>query len=151
MNEIQNFFSNLHVYIQAIIIGLAGGILSKDNKNLSMNNTEGWRRFLANFVASLSSAFICLIVYLIVHSTTGSEEAGLGIGGFCAYKGAEWTKNKMHNILDRRIFGSDYRGYSYGGDIEGATVDRRKKYEDDEYEYPRPPRVDMNENYKMME
>ncbi|QCD52514.1 hypothetical protein [Campylobacter sp. RM16192] len=152
MNEIQNFFSNLHVYWQAAIIGIAGGLLGKDEKNSSMNNVKGWRFHLSGIAASTSSAFTCLIVYLIVHPITNSDEFSLGIGGYCAWRGAEWTKHKINKLLDRRLSGDiDHIDYSYVGGADGATVDRRKKHEDDESEYPRPPRVDMNENYKMME
>lgn len=152
MSDLQNFFNNLHVYWQAAIIGIAGGILGGDVKNVSMNRVKGWRWWVATGFASASSVFTCLIVFLIAHPITGSKEAALGLGGYCAWRGAEWTKSKINKLLDRRVSSDlSYRGYSYGGDIEEIKTDRRKKYEDDEYEYPRPPGVDMNENYKMME
>lgn len=128
MNDLQNFFSNLHVYWQAAIIGIAGGLLGRDNKNASMNKVKGWRFHLSGIAASASSAFTCLIVYLIAHPITNSEELSLGLGGYCAWRGAEWTKSKINELLDRRV---SYRGYSYGGGVEGA-IDRRKKYENDE-------------------
>lgn len=132
MSDLQNFFSNLHVYWQAAIIGIAGGLLGRDNKNASMNNVKGWRFHLSGLAASASSAFTCLIVYLIAHPITNSEELSLGVGGYCAWRGAEWTKHKINKLLDRRIAGDmGYRGYSYGGDVEGVSIDRRKRYEDE--------------------
>lgn len=131
MNDLQNFFSNLHIYWQAAIIGIAGGLLGKDAKNASMNNVKGWRRYVAGIGASASSAFTCFVVFLIVHPVTNSDELALGIGGYCAWRGAEWTKSKINELLDRRV---SYRGYSYGGDFEGVKESRRK---DDLTEYER--------------
>ncbi|OPA77243.1 hypothetical protein BFG04_03880 [Campylobacter pinnipediorum subsp. pinnipediorum] len=95
MNDILIFFEKNSYLLWIAIIGLVAGFLN-DKYSEDKTNT----RKIANFfTGAISSMFFCWIAYEISYYFTDHERLSLAVGGFVAWRGAEW----INSIVDKFI------------------------------------------------
>lgn len=113
-------------YVWVFIVGLVGGLLGLNNQNPSMNMIKGRNKLISISLATLSSCFICWVVYEFANYFTHDLKISLASGGFCAWQGAEWVRIKADKFLDRRI--DNTHSYSY----HEINEDRGKNYNEND-------------------
>ena len=118
-------------YFWVFIVGVVGGLL-----NLA-NGGKGGRsklhRALNALIGTLSSMFVCWLAYEVAHFFTQAPKFSLAIGGFFAWRGAEWVTAMIDKAIDKKIDGINGSRYdNYGYDDYGYKS--QKGDETNEYE-----------------
>nr|DAU95549.1 MAG TPA: holin [Caudoviricetes sp.] len=119
-----NILEEIGLYFWVILVGLVGGLL-----NLANSKKSGARRFINAIVGTASSMFVCWLAYETTFYFTQAPKFSLAVGGFFAWRGAEWATAMIDKAVDKRIEGLNDRSYKELGDF-GSDF----RYEDNKNE-----------------
>ena len=90
-------------YFWVFIVGVFGGLL-----NLASSGASGkskLHRALNALIGTLSSMFVCWLAYEAALYFTEAPKFSLAIGGFFAWRGAEWATAMIDKAVDKKIDG----------------------------------------------
>lgn len=101
VGEVDSLIEEIGFYFWVIIVGVFGGLL-----NLA-NGGKGGRsklhRALNALIGTLSSMFVCWLAYEAALYFTQAPKFSLAIGGFFAWRGAEWVTAMIDKAIDKKI------------------------------------------------
>lgn len=99
-------------YFWVFIVGVCGGILNLAHSGKS--GKSSLHRALNALIGTLSSMFVCWLAYEAALYFTQAPKFSLAIGGFFAWRGAEWATAMIDKAIDKKIDsinGSRYDSY----------------------------------------
>lgn len=118
-----NILEEIGLYFWVILVGLAGGLL-----NMASSKKKGAQRLISALVGTASSMFVCWLAYEATFYFTQAPKFSLAVGGFFAWRGAEWATAMIDKAVEKKIDGLNGNSYDYG-DYGGSF--RNEEREDD--------------------
>ncbi|MBR8466170.1 hypothetical protein KDE13_07440 [Campylobacter sp. faydin G-140] len=94
-----NDFKNSYLF-WVLMVGLVAGFLShaKDERPKSLK-----QRFIYFVIGAISSTFLCWMTYEIAFYYIAQQNPSLAIGGFFAWRGAEWATAIVDKFIDSKL------------------------------------------------
>lgn len=93
-----NILEEIGLYFWVILVGLAGGLL-----NMASSKKKGAQRLISALVGTASSMFVCWLAYEATFYFTQAPKFSLAVGGFFAWRGAEWVTAMIDKAIDKKI------------------------------------------------
>lgn len=99
MNDLIVTFKN-HYLFYILIVGLVAGFLANSQSQKPKTLKQKATHFLTG---AISSTFLCWMSYEIAFYITTAQNASLAIGGFFAWRGANWATLIVDRWIDSKI------------------------------------------------
>lgn len=103
MNDLITHLKN-HYLFWVIVVGLVAGFLSH-SKNERPKSLK--QRFIYFVTGAISSTFLCWMSYELAFYFIKEQNASLAIGGFFAWRGAEWATRVVDRWIEAKIGAKD--------------------------------------------
>lgn len=103
-----NILEEIGLYFWVILVGLVGGLL-----NMANSGKKGAQRLINWLVGSASSMFVCWLAYETTLYFTQAPKFSLAVGGFFAWRGAEWATAMIDKAVEKKIEGLNSNSYDY--------------------------------------
>lgn len=119
-----NVIEEIGLYFWVILVGLVGGLL-----NLANSKKKGAQRLINALVGTASSMFVCWLAYEATFYFTQAPKFSLAVGGFFAWRGAEWATAMIDKAVEKKIEGLNDKSYDYqdyGGSFRHENFDDTK-------------------------
>ena len=114
------------LYFWVVLVGLVGGLL-----NMANSGKKGAQRLVNLVVGAGSSMFVCWLAYETTFYFTQAPKFSLAVGGFFAWRGAEWATAMIDKAVEKKIEGLN--GNSYGHQDYGSDF-RHENFDDERME-----------------
>ena len=111
------------LYFWGILVGRVGGLL-----NMANSGKKGAQRLVNLVVGTASAMVVCWLAYETTFYFTQAPKFSLAVGGFFAWRGAEWATAMIDKAVEKKIEGLNGNSYDYG-DYGGSF--RHEEREDD--------------------
>ena len=125
-----NILEEIGLYFWVVLVGLVGGLL-----NMASSKQKGAQRLISALVGTASSMFVCWLAYETTFYFTQAPKFSLAVGGFFAWRGAEWATAMIDKAIDKKIDGingSRYDNYGYDDfGYKSQKGDKTNEYEKD--------------------
>lgn len=93
-----NVIEEIGLYFWVVLVGLVGGLL-----NLANSKKKGAQRLINALVGTASSMFVCWLAYETTFYFTQAPKFSLAVGGFFAWRGAEWATAMIDKAVEKKI------------------------------------------------
>lgn len=104
MNEFLEWLRHQQIALIALV-GLIAGFLSHSKSE----RPKSFKQRVAYFITgTTSSIFLCWMAYEIAFYITDKQNISLAIGGFFAWRGADWATAIVDKWIEARIKGLEY-------------------------------------------
>ncbi|MBE2985483.1 hypothetical protein CCAL6883_09090 [Campylobacter sp. RM6883] len=101
-------------FFWVVVMGFIGGLLNlADPKKSNAHNA-------LNIITGIAgSMFLCYLAYEATFYFTQVDRISVAVGGFFAWRGANWANEMVDKAIKSRINKpqDDYRGYGYGNEV----------------------------------
>ena len=114
------------LYFWVVLVGLVDGLL-----NMANSGKKGAQRLVNLVVGAGSSMFVCWLAYETTFYFTQAPKFSLAVGGFFAWRGAEWATAMIDKAVEKKIEGLN--GNSYGHQDYGSDF-RHENFDDERME-----------------
>lgn len=109
--EVDSLIEEIGFYFWVIMVGVFGGLLNLANSGAS--GKSKLHRALNALIGTLSSMFVCWLAYEAALYFTQAPKFSLAIGGFFAWRGAEWVTAMIDKAIDKKIDNFGDSNYDY--------------------------------------
>lgn len=99
--KVDSLIEEIGFYFWVIMVGVFGGLLNLANSGAS--GKSKLHRALNALIGTLSSMFVCWLAYEATLYFTQAPKFSLAIGGFFAWRGAEWVTAMIDKAIDKKI------------------------------------------------